>query len=45
MLSSCDIQEWQARQWEDIEELHRRHQQEEEEEKGKVKEYCESAHT
>ena len=45
MLSSCDIQEWQAWQREDTEELHRRRQQEEEEEKGNVKEYCEIAHT
>ena len=45
MLSSCDIQEWQAWQREDTEELHRRHQQEEEEEKGKFKDYCEIAHT
>ncbi|XP_065625359.1 BTB/POZ and MATH domain-containing protein 2 isoform X3 [Quercus suber] len=35
--------EWQVRQWENTEELHRRRQQEEEKEKGKVKEYCEIA--
>ena len=33
---------WQR---ENIGELHRRRQQEKEEEKGKVKEYCEIAHT
>ena len=45
MLSSCDIQEWQAQQRENTEDLYRRRQQGKEEEKGKVKEYCEIAHT